>query len=73
MIEDDEICLRRLSGLSPQDIANFRDRMLAADYAPGDGRAPHEPHRHRHRVNRRQKGAPGLLALNSLTNQQKLY
>ncbi|TWB12441.1 hypothetical protein FBZ89_12454 [Nitrospirillum amazonense] len=34
MIEHDEICLRRLSGLTPQDIANFRDRMLAADYAP---------------------------------------
>ncbi|TWB09080.1 phage integrase family protein [Nitrospirillum amazonense] len=34
VIEDDEICLRRLSGLSPQDIASFRDRMLAADYAP---------------------------------------
>ncbi|MEA1648096.1 hypothetical protein UAJ10_03560 [Nitrospirillum sp. BR 11164] len=34
VIEDDEICLRRLSGLTPQDIAGFRDRMLAADYAP---------------------------------------
>ncbi|MEA1672859.1 site-specific integrase [Nitrospirillum sp. BR 11163] len=34
VVEDDEICLRRLSALSPQDIASYRDRMLACDYAP---------------------------------------
>ncbi|MDE1145169.1 MAG: hypothetical protein PW843_00920 [Azospirillaceae bacterium] len=34
VIEDDEICLRRLSGLASQDIASYRDRMLAVDYAP---------------------------------------
>ncbi|TWB33858.1 hypothetical protein [Nitrospirillum pindoramense] len=34
VVEDDEICLRRLSALSPQDIASYRNRMLACDYAP---------------------------------------
>ncbi|MEE3625009.1 site-specific integrase [Nitrospirillum sp. BR 11752] len=34
VIGDDEICLRRLSDLSPRDIAEFRDRMLTSGYAP---------------------------------------